>query len=329
MAILDNVQVLTLNELNQEIEAGFADFVTRCEEAFRNQVREITERTLDNKLKLVVLSGPTSSGKTTFSNHFVREITAAGRTMHLISLDDYYYEKPLDYDKQGRPDFESVNTLDLTLFTEHVNKLLAGEEVSLPTFSFKERRRIYLPERQLRIDDDDVLMVEGLHGLASEVIGNIDQSQVIKLFIRPFLRFYHSADMLLRGTDLRKLRRICRDVIHRQSSAIMTLDYWPMIDLHEKQVMDTYLEAADYFVNSALPYELCVIAPQAKKLLEQGIRAYQEGELKSPHSRIKNGGFADLKAAIHEAKRLVAICDLLPSMSNEYVPKDSILQEFL
>lgn len=329
MAILGNLQVLTLNELYQEIATDFQDFVLRCEEAFRAQVQEISEKTLDNQIKLVLLSGPTSSGKTTFSNHFVREMTSAGRTMHLISLDDYYREQALDFDRWGRPDFESVGTLDLELFTYHINELLSGKEVHLPVFSFNERKRLFVPERKLKIEPQDVVMVEGLHGLAREVIGNIDNSEIIKIFIRPFMRFYHSADMLLRGTDLRKLRRICRDATHRRSSALMTVDYWPMIDFHEKQVMDSYLDSADFYVNSALPYELCVVPAVAAKQLAEGIRSYSEGRLVLDDSLVSHGGLAQPKEAIAEARRLIEICKLMPVIGREFVPSDSILQEFI
>ena len=209
-----------------------------------------------------------------------------------------------------------------------LERLFQNEEVAIPTFDFRTRKRLYLPEKKLKLTDDDVLLVEGLHGLSSVIMEKIPEERRISYFILPYARVLSDRRMLS-GSDIRILRRISRDVRHRGATAIDTLDYWPMIDRAESDFIPAYLEAADFYINSILLYEFMVIGPMARIEIERSLDRFFKGEL-PPSSYTNNpSGHSDLKRAINEAVRLSGVCEQLPAVDPSFVPADSILQEFL
>lgn len=330
MAQLGQPHILDIKYLESRLgEKKFKDFIKECEDNFKTQVEEILEKAMSMPdLKAVFLSGPTSSGKTTFSGHFTRGLSMRGKKTTLISLDDYYYERALSYDEEGRPDYESASGLELSLLAEHIQAVNEGKEVALPVFDFKQRKRIYPPEKHIKLGKNEVIMVEGLHALSHEVCGSFDSDKILKLFIMPNSRLY-SDNRMLNRSDLRKLRRINRDVFHRNTSALATLDFWPIIKKTEDQTIMKYLDTADYYINSALDYEYCILAPLAEKQLNISIEQYMQGEL-PPSPNVKPGLFyANLNAAIKDAKRLLRNVKSIPYVSAKVVPEDSILKEFV
>ena len=330
MAELSNLVVLTIEDLEKNLgRAKFREFIRESEARFTQQVATIADHILEHPdIRAIFVSGPTSSGKTTSSMLMSRRLTASGlRTFHL-ELDDYYRPEQLRYDEEGRPDFESIDTIDLEVLGSDLERLFNHEEVAIPTFEFATRTRHYVPGKTIQMKAGDVLLVEGLHGLAPELMERIPKERRIGYFILPHARVLSDRRMLS-GSDIRVLRRISRDVRHRGATAIDTIDYWPMIDRSESDFIPPYLEAADFYINSILAYEFMVIGPMARIEIEKSLEQFFKGEL-PPSSYTKNPvGHSDLKRAIAEATRLSYVCEQLPAVDPSFVPDDSILREFL
>ncbi len=309
--------------------SSFPHFVQECEQGFQQQVDQVLAAVEDRpNLGFIFVSGPTSSGKTTFTNHLRHKLESIGKTAKLISLDDYYYETPFVYDELGRPDLESVATLELSLLHEQLLQLAQGQTVNIPTFDFLARKRKYAPDHMISLEANDIILVEGLHGLSDEVLGGFSPDNYLGVFIMPYAQFIHDK-RTLSPEDMRKLRRCSRDVTQRGSSALATLDYWPAIQREEENSILAYLERADIYINSALAYEFTVIAPAAYQALKASIDQYLAGTLE-PSDNVRPGLFyADLNAAIQDARRLSKVCELLPSVDASVVPADSILREFI
>ncbi len=330
MAELSNLVVLTIEDLEKNLgRAKFREFIRESEARFTQQVATIADHILEHPdIRAIFVSGPTSSGKTTSSMLMSRRLTASGlRTFHL-ELDDYYRPEQLRYDEEGRPDFESIDTIDLEVLGSDLERLFNHEEVAIPTFEFATRTRHYVPGKTIQMKAGDVLLVEGLHGLAPELMERIPRERRIGYFILPHARVLSDRRMLS-GSDIRVLRRISRDVRHRGATAIDTIDYWPMIDRSESDFIPPYLEAADFYINSVLAYEFMVIGPMARIEIEKSLEQFFKGEL-PPSSYTNNPeGHSNLKRAISEATRLSYVCEQLPAVDPSFVPDDSILREFL
>lgn len=330
MAELGQAKIISVGDLESKLGSKkFLTFVEECEAEFKHQVDQISNYVLNNKhINMVFLSGPTSSGKTTFSNLFTKSLTESGRTTKLISMDDYYKSSEPVYDEQGRPDYESIDTLDMDILYEDLRKIQNLEDAHIPSFDFKTRSRFFEEHKIIHPEPNDAYMIEGLHGLSNELFEKIDASRAVKIFIMPNAKLY-ADNSILDKTDMRVLRRLSRDVFHRGATAISTIDFWPMIAAAEEKFVPGYLEAADFYVNSALPYEYSVIVPKAREQIKISLDLYAKGEL-PPSNNVKPGLFyADLNRAVKKAKRLLDACNQIPRVSPSVVPEDSILQEFI
>lgn len=330
MAELTKMKVISIDELENELGVDkFPRFVNDCEQAFLNQISAIAARIVANEeIRAVFVSGPTASGKTTFTGRLLQALQQAGHPASLISLDDYYRTGTVAYDDQGRPDFESISTLDTDIMVEDFAGLLSGETVHLPSFDFVNRRRLFLPERRVALAPGSIVLIEGLHGLSERIAGHLPRNQIFGVFIMPWCTLLDGRQ-LLGSRDLRMMRRISRDVLHRGSTALSTLDYWPMIDRTEQQFFPAYLAAADVYVNSCLPYEFCIIPPLATAQIGQSLELYEQGRLAGSIYHRDRQGYADLDAAVSEARALLAACDRIPDADRQFVPARSILREFI
>ncbi len=330
MAKLSELHVYSLEFLEAQLGSSrFPRFVEQEENKFREQSNLVLQEVLaGDTVRFIFISGPTSSGKTTFTNRLMDSINSRGKVAHLLSLDDYYYETPISYDEMGRPDFESIDTLELDLLHDHLACLARGEELAIPRFDFVHRKRIYEPGRTLQLAEKDILLIEGLHALSERITHGFAEESVIKIFLMPYGQFMHDK-RTLSSTDIRKLRRISRDVSKRGSTALSTLDYWPAIAREEENFIGPYLEAADYYINTLIGYEFLVLAPYANEALKKSLGDYMAGVLR-PSDNIKEGLFyADLNRAIKDARRLSKVCKMLPQVASSVVPPDSLLQEFI
>ena len=167
MAELGKIKLTTIGDLERKLgSTRFPQFVEECEQGFKAQVQEIADYVLAHQeISFVFLSGPTSSGKTTFSTLFSQNLTRNGKRTHLISMDDYYSDREPVYDEEGRPDYESIDALDLELLHDHLKALEKMQAVNIPTFDFKIRSRIIEEHKIINPQPGDTYMIEGLHGL--------------------------------------------------------------------------------------------------------------------------------------------------------------------
>ena len=257
MAELQDRTEITIEELEEKLgSTKLSDFIEESEALFLERTKEVIAKACaDSRIKAVFISGPTSSGKTTFTKHLAQGLKDAGRNAVFLSLDDYYMTDVLKFDKEGRPDFETIDTLDMELARENIRDIMAGETVLPPVFNFITRRReMRDPRDAMYLDKNGILVVEGLHGLNEKVSGSLSSDECIKIFIMPFGNIYCDTK-ILESDELRMLRRIVRDYRHRNAHALATIDYWPMIAKSEEAYYDDYLSAADYHINSFLAYE--------------------------------------------------------------------------
>jgi uridine kinase len=329
LAQLQQMTIISVDELEDQLGVSkLPRFVSECESGFRERIRQISGQILANRqIKAIFISGPTASGKTTFTHRLAEFLNQQGRPTRPISLDDYYLEVSR-FDDQGRPDFESIETLDTDQIVTDFSALLAGRAVKLPSFDFVTRRRIFLPENQIRLNPGALILVEGLHGLSRMIAGQLPHEQYLGVFIMPWCTLLDGRQ-LLGSRDLRILRRISRDVLHRGSTALSTLDYWPMIDRTEQQFFPSYLANADEYVNSCLAYEFGVIAPMSAEHLARSLEQYETGRLPGSVYRLNRQGYADLPAAVVEARDLLRDCSRIPATTGSIVPPQSILNEFI
>ncbi len=313
----------------QLAESRLDEFIRACEHQFLQVLFDVaSELAWRPKTRVVFISGPTSSGKTTTTNRLAGALRLRGQQSVVLSLDDYYVPQQAVRIIDGRKDFESPETLDLDGIQRAIQQLLDGETVQLPTFDFKTRDRIYEPHKKLALPPDGMLLVEGLHGLSQKVAGKLDREQWYGIMLRPWAEVTEHRQPLLSPRDLRMLRRTSRDVSHRNTPALATIDYWPMLDQTEASFFPEYIERADIFINTALKYEPCVIAPLACQALEEAMMRYNNQTL-PPTPYTETGEYADIDRAVAEVERLIESCSRVPVLSAQMVPDISILNEFL
>jgi len=334
MAVLENRITLSLEDLEEHLGAlRLPRYVRESEDAFLERTHQIAEYIVGNpRIRAIFVSGPTSSGKTTFADRLLTSLISMGKTALRMSLDDYYNIDELKFDKAGRPDYESLTTIDTNLACQNIKDLLAGQTVSMPVFDFHKRLRADESTFPLiHLEEGGLLLVEGLHGLSPEIAGLIPRELWTGIFIMPWGEVV--ADRrLIESQEIRLLRRIVRDVRHRGAHALATIDYWPMIVASEQYYFPEYLASADFYVNSLLSYESIVIAPMALAEIQSALALYESNMLPPSvflHYSDPPKAYADLPAALETAHKLVHDLSRIPSTNQKIVPADSILNEFL
>ncbi|MBO7573189.1 MAG: nucleoside kinase [Bacilli bacterium] len=300
----------TIVGINERIEKdGDVEFITLCEQKHNRQLCELGQMVEDEKesIRLICIAGPSSSGKTTFANRLRIELLSRGIKPLRISMDDYYLDRgktPLD--EEGKPDFESVNALDIELFNQNLADLIAGLEVDLPKYDFKQGKRV--KGRTITVPLDQPIIIEGIHALNEKLTASIPAHQKFKIFIAPQSQVNIDNHNPMSLTDLRLLRRMVRDHQFRNSSAISTLEMWPSVRKGEfKWIYDTQ-EGANYVFNSFSAYELSVMKKYAMPLLE-------EIDPESEHFPV--------------AERLIRMLKFFDDLPDKWVPCNSIIREFI
>ena len=333
MAVLKKRVSLSINDLENMLGTSKLPALAKeSEVAFFSHVDRIAGLISERpSVRAVFISGPTASGKTTFSNRLVSSLEKTGKKAFCFSLDDYYWIDKVEFDEDGRPDYESISTLNLQLLTKQMKQLLDGEAVYLSKFSFGHVSRSVVAEDAVSLADDTILIVEGLHGLAHEISGILPKDIKVGIFIMPWGEIV--ADQRLIGSrDIRLLRRLVRDARHRGSSVLSTIDYWPMVEKSEQICFSDYLDSADYYVNSMLSYESMITAPLALVEIEKDLAAFREKKmLPSPFIQPYHDTkiLADEEQALQYAERLMKYLRQIPGADMSIVPDYSILNEFL
>ncbi len=299
-----------VGRLNERILKGELIDIILVSEALHEKKIAYLADNISNKdnIKLVLIAGPSSSGKTTFLNRLGIQLKVNGAIPVKISLDDYFIDRENSpRDENGNYDFESIKSIDLKLFNDHINELLKGNEIEIPRYNFKTGKREWYGER-LRLPNNGVILVEGIHGLNPLLTKDIPDENKFKIYISALTQLNVDNHNRISTTDVRKIRRIVRDYLSRGYSAEETLLMWPSIKNGEKKNIFVYQEEADEMINSTLVYELCVLKPYAIK------------ELK----KIKPSS-----SVYYEACRLISFLDFFEEIDKEEVPKNSILKEFI
>lgn len=264
------LQVGDVGELNQIIENGQGGDLIRLAEALHEKkVANIADAITcsEEDIRVVLIAGPSSSGKTTFAQRLSLQLRVNGVRPVAISLDDYFLNReftPLD--ENGELDFESIEALDLKLFNEHLSKLLEGEEVEIPTFNFHKGMREPVGKK-MQIENDQVIIIEGIHGLNERLTASIPRENKFKIYISALTQLRVDNHNRIPTTDARIIRRMVRDYQFRGYSAVGTIKMWPSVRRGEEKNIFPFQEEADIMFNSATVYELAVLRNMAIPLL--------------------------------------------------------------
>ena len=306
----DILGIRTVGDFNQAIEAGHATDIINISEALQEKkIAKIAEDIANRQgVKLVLLAGPSSSGKTTSCKRLSIQLAVNGLKPLQISLDDYFVDRDkTPKDDNGEYDFESIYALDLDLLNEQFNALFRGEEVELPKYDFPSGKSVK-SGKKLKMEPNNVLVVEGIHALNLELTAHIPQEQIYRVYASALTTILLDNHNYIPTTDNRLLRRIIRDYKYRGVSAQETIHRWPSVRAGENKWIFPYQENADAMFNTAMLYELSVLKMQAEPLLQQVPENCEE------HA---------------EAYRLLKFLKYFKGIPYNNLPPTSLLREFL
>lgn len=300
----------TVGALNEQISEGNVGNIILAQEAIMEKglgdiAAEIASRP---DKKLIMIAGPSSSGKTTFSHRLSIQLMAHGLKPHPIAVDNYFVNREdTPRDENGNYNYECLEAIDVELFNRDMNALLKSERVELPRFNFKLGKREYKGDF-LQMQPNDILVIEGIHGLNDRLSYSLPTESKFKIYISALTQLNIDEHNRIPTTDGRLIRRIVRDNRTRGTSAKATIAMWPSVRRGEDENIFPYQEQADAMFNSALLYELAVLKLYAEPVL------FQIGPDEPEYQ---------------EAKRLLKFLDYFVGIPSEDIPKNSILREFV
>ena len=304
------LNVNTLYKLNKIIKSrDIKDYILMDEALHEKKIAKIADKISQNKdIKVILIAGPSSSGKTTFAKRLELELKLNGIKPKTISVDNYFVErKDTPKDENGNYDFETIKAIDTKLLNNDLLKLLDGKEIDMPIFNFHEGKKEYNGNK-MHLGKDEVLIMEGIHCLNDELTFLISKEQKFKIYISCLTVLNIDYYNRISTTDTRLIRRIVRDNQFRGYSALHTLKMWPSVNKGEAENIFAYQEEADVMFNSSLIYELSVLKDYAIPLLN---KITQED------------------AEYSEAKRLTSMLEYFESINSKLVPSNSLLREFI
>ncbi len=300
-----------VSDLNAAIENGkYQEFIRIAESLHERNIAKIADRIYDEieTRRVILIAGPSSSGKTTFAHRLSTHLRINGLEPVAISVDDYFVNRedtPLD--EEGNYDFEALEAIDLELFNNDLLQLLQGEKIELPKFNFEKGVREYKGDF-LQVQDDQPILIEGIHGLNDRLTEMIPQNHKFKLYVSALTQLNIDQHNRIPTSDTRLMRRIVRDHKYRGHDAPTTIEWWPRVRKGEEKNIFPFQENADLIFNSALIYELAVLKKYLTPLL----------------TRIEKSN-----PVYFEATRLLEMLDTFLPMPDLSVPKTSILREFI
>ena len=310
---IDIMGVPTVGDLNRRIMEGDASELIKIAEAFHDLkissiARSIAEANEQRGVRMALISGPSSSGKTTFSKRLGVQLRVRGYDPVLIALDDYFVDRdktPLDED--GKPDFEALEAIDLATLNDHLSRLSRGESVEIPRYDFISGKRQW-HEKPLKLTDRSILILEGIHALNPRLTPSVADGQKFKIYISCFTSIAMDNFSRIPTTDNRMLRRTIRDNATRGNNAQRTLGMWPSVRRGEEKHIFPYQENADVMFNSSLFYELSVLRALAEPILRE---------------------VPDNIPEYAEARRMLKFLDNFVPISPDEIPPTSLLREFI
>lgn len=297
-------------KLNKAIEEGrIKDVIMLAEALHEKKIANIADNIAKRKdVKMVLIAGPSSSGKTTFAQRLGIQLKLNMLKPVTISVDNYFVErKDNPKDENGDYDFETIDAIDLKLFNSHLNKLLNGEEIEMPEFDFKVGKKVY-KGKKLKLHDDEILVIEGIHCLNDKLTSSIRPEQKYKVYISALTVLNLDRLNRISTTDTRLIRRIVRDKQFRGYSAKDTIRTWNKVNAGERKNIFPFQEQADFIFNTSLIYEIGALKPIVMPLLEEITSKERE---------------------YAEAQRLINMLKYFEPIPKEYIPSNSLLKEFL
>ncbi len=305
------MKINTVYRLNKKIQDGkIKELILFSEAIHEKKIAEIAGKIKERKdVRMILIAGPTSSGKTTFAGKLGMALRVQGIKPVTISVDNYFVEReqnPLD--ENGNYDFECLEAIDVDLFNTQLLDLLSGKEVELPTFDFTTGHKQYLGHK-LRLEEDQILIIEGIHCLNDELTNQIDKEHKFKIYISDLTVLNIDYYNRISTTDTRLIRRIARDYQFRNYSALHTLKMWSSVNRGEQKYIFPYQEEADCMFNSSILYELAVLKDFVMPLLEE---------------------IDDTNPEYSEARRLIELLRYFKSVKEiDLIPNNSLLREFI
>ena len=304
------LDVITVYKLNKAIEENrIKDIIMLAEALHEKKIANIADDIAKRKnVKMILIAGPSSSGKTTFAQRLGIQLRLNGLKPVTISVDNYFVERQdTPRDENGEYNFECIEAIDLKLFNEHLVKLLNGEEIEMPEFDFSVGTKRY-NGKKMKLADDEILVIEGIHCLNDKLTSQISKDQKYKIYISALTVLNMDRYNRISTTDTRLIRRIVRDYQFRSYSALHTLNTWHKVTEGEEKNIFPFQESANTIFNTSLIYELNALKPIAMPLLQEITPEYKE---------------------YAEAQRLINILKYFREIPRDYVPNNSLLKEFL
>ena len=311
-------ECVTLEQISRTIEAGkFADLVAVSEEFYESELESAARKILERRdeLRVVIIAGPSSSGKTTTTLRIREKLTAAGMQTVPLTVDNYFFDLEA-HPRIGKDDydFETPQALDLAMIDAHLRALVGGKTVQLPAYNFKTGKREGI-SGTLRLAEREVLLIDSLHGLFPEMTESVAEEKKFRLYIETLSQVKAADGRFVRWADVRMLRRIVRDALFRNYTPFETIRHWHLVRRSELRHIVPQLRRAHAIVNSFLPYELAVmkgrVGGQLAGLIDEFAR---DPARQDAHER---------------ASRVKALFDQVPVMDESLVPQDSLLREFI
>jgi uridine kinase len=311
--------VHTIESYNQRLSRGeLPEIIAASEAEYNIDIENATEMILQRKedLKMVIIAGPSSSGKTTTTIKISKRLERASVKLVTLNVDNYFFDLAIHpRDEFGDYDFETPQALDLALIDEHLSRLITGEEVCIPYYDFKTGLR-RVNETPIRIEGDEIILIDSLHGLYTDMTKSVPEENKFKVYLEPLLQMKDTSGRFVRWTDLRLIRRMLRDATYRAYNPTRTLLHWHYVRSSEMRNIIPYINTSDYIINSAMPYELSIYRHRLLNQFGTWSKDYRDDILQQD--------------AFQRADRIHKVLQfVLPLEDESMVPPDSVLREFI
>lgn len=308
-----------VNGLNQRVANGeMREIVMESEVAYRQDIEQIAAQIQERKdqIRIVIVAGPSSSGKTTTTKILTEKLRRSGYHLKELGLDNYFYDLEMHpKDEFGDYDFETPQAMDLEMINTHVNQMLEGETVLIPHYDFKLGKRT-LAQTEVQFEPNELILIDSLFGLYPEMMAGVDDAVKMKLYIEPLLQMKTDQGKYVRWTDIRLMRRMLRDSIHRAYDYERTLTHWHYVRSSERRNIIPYMKHADYIINSAMPYELSIYTPKLIEHFREWVKKYSGDPLRED--------------AFIRAERVLGLLEqVTPFPDDTVVPEHSVIREFI
>ncbi|PID61988.1 MAG: response regulator SirA [Ignavibacteriae bacterium] len=309
----------TIEKYNARVKNNeFPHIVHESEAAYEDDLDTAAKMILEkgSKIKMVFVSGPSSSGKTTTTIKLEDRLKKEGLHFSTLNVDHYFFDlEEHPKDEFGDYDFETPQALDLELINKHLQQLIESKEIKIPYYDFKEGKR-YLDRTPMKLKGNEIILIDSLHGLYPEFAKNIDSEIKFKIYIEPILQMKDENNKFIQWTDIRLMRRMLRDSVHRSYNPLQTLKHWHYVRASELRNIIPYANKAEFIINSAMPYELSLYKPRLFEQFIEWEKTFKDDPLKTD--------------AYERAARISNFLDKIePIEDDSPVPNNSVLREFI